>query len=239
MMRWFSSIVALTLLSIATTNAYATELVVGFIERPPYIYSNADGSIRGKFGQQLEDVFFQSRVNAKLRSFDATELKSFFGHNQLDAFIATKTLVNQPDKFHFSQDPLVVLRFYAYYLKSSEPVEKISDLKNTKVVLPLPLSRLRGELKEWLSTQENNIDVVGHSLQFDDQINLLEAGDVDYVITHIDQNNQAMNFSKKLKTDHLQVNNIFNLPMYLVVRKSVEGSKDMMQRINQHIRRIR
>lgn len=228
--------VFLILLLFATSLAHGSNLTVGFIERPPYIYANADGSIQGKFGRELENIFFNARINARLHKFSALDLKDFFGNEQVDAYIATKSIVDKPDDFFFSSKPLVTLDFYAYSLPTSKPITQIIDLENTSVTIPLPLNRLRGELKERLSDPVYKINVAGHSMNFEDQIEWLEQERVKYVITYIDRNTQALQFSKKIKTDHLQMNRLFSLPLYLVVRKSVAQSNEMMQRINQFIR---
>ncbi len=226
----------LALLLSPASFAFASNLVVGFIERPPYIYTNADGSIKGKFGRELEDIFFNSRVNAKLQKFAPLDLKDFFGNAQVDGFIATKSIIDNPDKFIFSKKPLVTLKFYAYSLPTTAPARQISDLENTSVTIPLPLEKLNGDLKDRLADPASNIQVEGHSMTFEEQIEWLEQGRVEYVITYIDQNTRALQFSKNIKTDHLQVNNIFSLPLYLVVRGSFEQGEEMMKRINRFIK---
>lgn len=226
----------LILLLGASRQANAVNLLVGFIERPPYIYTNADGAIQGSFGQKVEEIFFNARVNAKLIKFAPSELKTFFGSEKVDGYITTKSIVDNPGDYLFSKKPFVTLKFYAYSLPSTKPVDQVSDLRNTTLTLPLPLDKYKGKLKDWIDDTSNNVSVVGHSMPFDEQIEWLKQGRVKYVITYVDQNTQALQFSKKIDTDQFQVNDLFSLPLYSVVKKSVAHSQEMMQRVNRFVK---
>ncbi len=210
----------------------AQEVVVGFIERAPYIYNNADGRVKGKFGKKLQAQFSAAQIRTRLKGIARPDPAVMFDNQEFDAFIVSKEIITTPEQFLFSEKPLLIVKFYAYYLQGTPQINSIEGIRNSSVVMPLPLDKVAGDLTDWLRDPQNNIKIVGSELDMETEIDMLQQGKAQYVVSYIDQNSRAMVFSPKAKSTKLQSSFIFEVPMYMVLRKSVHQSAEKIQRLD-------
>jgi hypothetical protein len=225
-------ILVLLLLLAYSANSNSSELRVGFIERPPHIYSNADGTIKGSLSKRLHTLFQQAGVKAKLIPFDIEDINNLFSFKEVDAFITTKLIVDVPKDYFFSEKPVVTLKFYAYSLASVPKVNKLEDLRNTSIILPMSVDTIRGQTKDWLLDSKNGIEIVTDIGDLQQAIPKLLEGKAEYVISATGPSGSAMMFSRRLNNNSIKSSPIFTLPMYLTVRKSVGDSARMIDQVN-------
>lgn len=210
----------------------AKPLYVGYIERAPHIYANADGSVRGLLGKQLQDILKRSNVDAEFMRIYPQDIDNFINRTDLDAFIATKTLMNDPQNYVFSKEPLFTLNFYVYHLSTTPNITGINDLKNASVILPISLDSFRGPLKEHIQDKTNNVLVSFEESNLEQQIVLLKKQRADYAVSYFGPDNIAMMFSKRTNRDNISTSPLFKLPMFFVLRRSVSSAGNIMDRIN-------
>lgn len=228
MIRWYH---ALSLLLVACW-AGAQPLQVGFIERPPYIYAMADGRVKGVFGQQLTRLFADSGVDAHLNRFYSKDVAGFLDIQGLDAFIATPILATGRDDLLSTREPLITLEFFAYFLPDQSRVSSIEQLRNTRVILPMPLEAMNGEVYHWFKDPANQVTVIHESPNLEQTIPFLRKGEADYIISYISPVSQQTMFSRALRANKVQHSEVFAVPMYLLIRRDVEGVEHILQRIN-------
>lgn len=209
-----------------------TALQIGFIERPPHIYANADGSIRGLTGKNLVTLFKQAEVDADLIRTYQEDIGTFISLPQLNGFIATKTLIDNPNEYIFSAKPLFTLQFYAYHLDKTPYLNDLSELKNTTISLPIPLETFAGPLKQQIMTLENNVTVIADSSNLETQIMLLRKGRTQYGISYLGKDNIAMMFSNRTRNNNIVVSDLFELPMFLVLERSAHNAEIAIKKIN-------
>lgn len=205
---------------------------IGFIERPPHIYANADGSIRGLTGKQLVALFDRANLDADLVRTYQEDIGSFISQPELDGFIATRTLIDSPSDYWFSEQPLFILPFYAYHLVETRPLKNLSELRNTTVSLPLPLEAFIGPLKRQVTLAENNVTVVADNINLESQIMLLKKGRAKYAVSYLGEDNIAMMFSSRTNSNKVVVSDLFSLPMFLVIKRDVINSKQAIEKVN-------
>ena len=93
MLRFLCFLTLITLLNI-TPFAWSSDLLkVGYIERAPHIYANADGSVRGLTGKNLVSLFRKANVDVEMVRTYQEDIANFIKTPSLDAFIATLTLI--------------------------------------------------------------------------------------------------------------------------------------------------
>ncbi|TRY29879.1 hypothetical protein [Aliiglaciecola sp. M165] len=225
-------IVAILSIFLWANTSTAKPLYIGFVERPPHIYANADGSIRGLLGKQLQDIFKRARVESELVRTFPKDIDKLIGRVDLNGFIATKTLMDDPDNYLFTDEPLFILDFYVYHLATTPSIAGLSELKNTSVILPIPLNSFEGPLKEHLIDQTNKVTVHSDQSNLEQQIILLRKNRAKYAISYFGPNNIALMFSKRANRDDIQSSQLFELPMYFVLKKSVDDAPNIMHRVN-------
>lgn len=217
----------------------AEYLEVSFVERPPYIYLNADGSLRGSHGKRLVEIFWQARLDAEWKRFYPRQINALLAADEYQAFIATHNVVRNPDDFYFSQQPLVSLQFFAYQLVSRPQVKKLEDIREAQVAIPFSQELLIGEgqIGSWFGDPDNKIKVLSDVGNLEQAIPMLKTGEIDYYFSYLSPDNVRMRFSTAIRDREISANKVFAAPMYLVVRKSTPASEAMIGKINQVIGR--
>ena len=232
MLRFSCFLTLITLLNI-TPFAWSSDLLkVGYIERAPHIYANADGSVRGLTGKNLVSLFRKANVDVQMVRTYQEDIANFIKTPSLDAFIATLTLIENPKDFVFSAKPLFNLNFYLYHLNIEQKVQTLSDLKGVSISLPLPLEAFKGPLKEHIHNPKNAITVIADELSLSSQLVMLRNKEAQYAISYLGESNAAMTFSKGFKQGELNISKLFILPMYLVIRRENPNAEEFMERIN-------
>ena len=222
----------LLIVMFVNTSAFASDVRIGFIERPPSIYANADGEMRGILGKELASIVFQANLDVEFVPVLPENINAFMTMPSLDGFIASKTLTQDESDFLFSQKPLVYITFYAYHLDSTAPLGSMSDLNNTSVLVPLAMDEVKGALKDTLTDESKNIAVIGVESDFEEQMMSLRQGKVEYAISYFSPNNIAMLFSSRSKSQKIQNSELFKLPLYLVFRADSEQAESTLDKIN-------
>jgi hypothetical protein len=222
----------ITLLNI-TPSAWSSNLLkIGYIERAPHIYANADGSVRGLTGKKLVSLFRKANVDVDMVRTYQKDIANFIKTPSLDAFIATLTLIENPENFVFSAQPLFNLHFYLYHLNTEQKVQTLSDLKGVSISLPLPLEAFKGPLKEHIHDPKNSITVIADELSLSSQLLMLRNKKAQYAISYLGESNAAMTFSKGFKRRELNISELFILPMYLVIKRENPHADELMSKIN-------
>lgn len=229
MIRHFSVFLVLIFIS---QEAFSNSVSIGFIERPPSIYANADGEMRGILGKELADIIFNANLDVDFVPVLPEDINAFMTMTNLDGFIASKTLIQNESDFRFSQMPLVYITFYAYHLESTKPLGNLADLNNASVVVPLSMEEVKGRLKDTLIDQSKNITVTGVESDFEKQMMQLRQGKVDYAISYFSPNNVAMLFSSRSKSNKIESSELFKLPLYLVFRADSKQADITIRKIN-------
>jgi hypothetical protein len=99
-------------------------------------------------------------------------------------------------------------------------------------VLPVSPDAIRGLLKDTIVDPANNIQLVAIESNFERQMMLLRRKKADYVISYFNPNDVAMMFSSRSKTARLKSSELFQIPLYLVLRRSTPDSAEVMSEIN-------
>jgi len=232
MQRFSNFVILITLLSIAPFVWSFNSIKVGYIERAPHIYANADGSVRGMTGKTLVSLFRRANVEVEMISTDQEDISSFIKTPSLDAFITTQTLIINPNNFVYSAKPLFSLQFYLYHLKSEQEIQTLSNLTEVSITLPLPLTAIKGPLKEHIINPKNSISVVADGLSLPSQFAMLRNEKARYAISYLGESNAAMTFSSGFDRGDINVSKLFVLPMYLVIRRDNPNADEIMSKIN-------
>ena len=232
-LRVFTQILLAYALSHAWSVAKAEAIDIGFIERPPSIYANADGQMRGILGKKLANIFLTAKLDVNFVATQPEDLDTFIANTELDGFVATPTIVLSDSGFLFSEEPLVSLAFYAYHLESTPSLNGIEELQNASVILPISLDTFQGILKDTLEDPANKNTIAAIETDFERQMTLLKRGVGEYAVSYFSPDNIAMLFSNRSAKAKITTSPLFEIPLYLVLRTSAPNSQTAIEKINQ------
>lgn len=235
MVRLFQ-ILAVYLISALPCAAQNNVIKIGFIERAPYIYALADGTIKGVFGKQLLALFERASADIELNVFYPNDVSDFLKIEGLDGFIVTPIIAGRSDELIFSAKPLITLEFFAYHLPEKGPVSSLADIRNSKVVLPIPLSSMKGDIRAWLEDPQNAITVVNDTAHLDSALPLLRRNQADYIVSYISPESQMTMFSRAMRSSKINSGPLFEVPMYLAIRASHPEAESTISRINSQLK---
>lgn len=223
---------ALVALCFCVFETFAQTLHVGVIERPPYVYANADGTVKGQIVRQLSEVFKLAGVDARFQTHPLDQVTTYFYRSEFDVLIATRTIVNEPEDYLISESPVLELQYYAYHLPEKPKASALEDLFGHGVIWPIKLDEYRGELERWLNEHRDKMRNVAILNDLEEALPLLESGEADYAVNYIAPNTLSMMFSRRIRPGQLVASELFSLPIYVILRKSTPNAEAVMARVN-------
>ncbi|MBE1299051.1 MAG: hypothetical protein GJ680_03970 [Alteromonadaceae bacterium] len=228
----FSPLIFIVLCGMSYYSYAAAPVLVGYIERPPAIYQTADGRLRGSMGKRLVKLFSDARINVDYEQFKPSEIDDFMVNEMVDAFLATPILFDKSGDFVYTKKPFIQLSFYAYRLPSQTPVSSVPELSGSTIILPISPRGVRGNTKGTFLDPELNINVLRQNYTLTQALPLLRNGSADYYVSYIAPNEHAFNFSSVFQRSKLQADELFSVPMHIVMRESNPKSDEVIATLN-------
>ncbi len=210
----------------------ADTLVVGYIERAPVIFQNADGALRGSMGTELAKLMEKARIHASYKRFLPKQIDQYMSDESVQAQLATPVLADDKSVFLFSEKPIVQLQFYTYRLKAAPPVVQFEDIFNKNIIMPVSIETMRGEPRRMFTEPEHNITILAENYRLEQALPLLRNLRADYYVSYVAPSSVAFDFNQSRMLRYLQADKLFSVPLHLVVRKSTPNASDIMARIN-------
>ena len=228
----FNLLIFIVLCGMSYYSYAAAPVLVGYIERPPAIYQTADGRLRGSIGKRLVKLFSDARINVDYEQFKPSEIDDFMVNEMVDAFLATPILFDKNGDFVYTKKPFIQLSFYAYRLPSQAPVSSVPELSGSTIILPISPRGVRGNTKGTFLDPELNINVLRQNYTLTQALPLLRNGSADYYVSYIAPDEHAFNFSSVFQRSKAQADELFSVPMHIVMRESNPKSDEVIATLN-------
>ena len=200
-----------------------TTLKWGFVDFPPLVFANRDGVIEGELVNLMNEISQISGIDYKPLLFPNARAIFYLNNNKVNFSIGLKSLIDKPQNFLFSATPVATLRLAILWGDKSEPVTKIDDLFNKRLVL------LRGYT---YGGQRSKLESLASDImRVETRVRATEAlqlgrGDyaVAYMPTDLDENN-----NRWLEGINSLV--IQEMDIYFILNKSTDNADYVMQQL--------
>lgn len=207
-------------MSVLTTHATANKLKLGYIEFPPYTYTDKNGIPQGSLIDLASKVFPAAGYEWSAVSYPVRRLATYIGSGDLDIWIGLKTLPEFKGKAYIGNTIITELILRAYTRGDMPPIIKKEELMGKSVIIMRGYSY--GGWITFIENPQNNINFIKtnkHAAAF----NMLKAGRADYLLDYEEPSEMALS---NISIPDLKFNQISSLPCYFIVSgKRLDGQK--------------
>ncbi|MFE8072571.1 transporter substrate-binding domain-containing protein [Marinobacteraceae bacterium S3BR75-40.1] len=153
----------------------------GYIQMPPFGYTDEGGSIQGYLAEIAKAVFDQAGIAPYYNPLPAARLYQNIRKGDTLITMGPKDLVFLRDHALQSARPAITMNISAYHRPETPPVKSLADLKNRHVVIINGYSY--GKLVKALEKPEYNI-MLERVRTHDSGLKMAQLGRVDYFIDY-------------------------------------------------------
>lgn len=209
----FSMIVALAIIILATgmQQVHAEKLKLGYIEFPPFTYTDGGNKPAGIFIDLANTIFPVAGYEYEAVSLPVRRLASYIGSGDLDVWMGLKTLPEFKDKAYIGDTVIAELVLRAYTKGKKPPILVKEDMIGKSIIV------LRGySYGGWITYIEDPKNNINHikANKHEAAFNMLKADRADYVLDYKEPAGMAL---QKISIPDLEFNQISALPCYIVV----------------------
>jgi len=197
------------------------ELVLGYIEFPPFTYTNQHGSADGTLLKEAQKIIEQAGFQVNTIHLPAARLKKHLEIGEVDLWLGIKPPKDLEDKVLLGKQKLSTIRLNLYSLLAKEAID-IADLKGQEVIVIRGYSY--GGVIDYLNDSKNNIKIHethDHAAAF----KMLAKKRANYLLAYQKPSDLAL---QQLTIDKLKVNNLSTLPIYFIVSKRDSNAKAVL-----------
>lgn len=233
-MEWKKSILILfSVFLLPFGTAGATTLRLGYIEFPPYTYTDDKGVPSGILIDLAKRVYPEAGLSFVATSYPVRRLASYIGSGDLDIWMGLKTLPEFEGKSYVGRSVIAELVLRAYARGKKPEIYKKEDLSGKSIIV------MRGySYGGWINYIEDPKNRVNHikANKHEAAFNMLLAGRADYVLDYKDPSEKAL---QKIRIPGLSYNQISAFPCYFVVSKKHPEGRDVVERLDRAFEKLK
>jgi polar amino acid transport system substrate-binding protein len=154
-------------------------------------------------------------------------LVKMIADGEVDVTLSTISFPDFADKTLFSKRPALHIILEAYTLAPFPKLASLRDLNGRSVILQQGYGY--GGLISYLKAPENGITIAGTVPNAEVALRMLQAGRADYMLNY---RPTIEALKQRLNVQGLQSNLLSNLPLHVVVSKSVPQAEQLMARFD-------
>ncbi len=223
--RKIASTLALLFLFLSA-DVHAITLKLGYIEFPPFTYTDDKGKPAGILIELAQKVYPEAGCDFVAVSYPVRRLASYIGSGDLDIWMGLKTLPEFEGKSYIGKSVIAELVLRAYTRGKKPPILSQADLSGKSLIV------MRGySYGGWITFIEDPKNNVNHikANKHDAAFNMLLAGRADYLLDYKEPSEAAL---QKIRIPDLSYNQISALPCYFVVTKKLPEGQDIVNRLD-------
>lgn len=237
MKQYCRNILLITLLSCLAGSALGgpqqEPLEFGYIELPPFGYTNDEGIASGYLAELSRRVFREMDLRVHYQQHPATRL-----YHQLKS--GKTALTMGPEGLHQlrraaveSQEPAITLTLAIYHRQGTDPVFDVDELKGKRVVLMQGYSY--GRLRRFFEEQADSMQI-SYARTHTSALKMLLYGRVDYLLNY---QIPADTVIARNGLGGLKRQVIGKTPIHLFVSRKIEGAQRITDRWDHHLRKMK
>ena len=232
-MRWQSMVAIMLAVVFWAGNAQAIKLKLGYIEFPPFTYTDDKGMPSGILIDLAKKVYPAAGYDFVAHSYPVRRLASYIGTGDLDIWMGLKTLPEFEGKSYVGKTVIAELVLRAYTRGKKAPIYIQNDLVGKSIIV------MRGySYGGWITYIEDPKNKINHikANKHDAAFNMLLAGRADYLLDYREPSDMAL---KKISIPDLTYNQISALPCYFVVSKKLPDGQETVNRLDRAYEKLK
>lgn len=204
--------------------ASAQTLIFGYVEFPPFTYTNSEGKADGFIIDLVDSTFKNAKLDYTAVSLPAIRLKEYLKHGKVDVWVGITTANDFDEVAIVGSRVFNHLALNAYFIGNKPAINKKEQLNNQSIITMLGYSY--GGLAEYIKDNSNNItDNKTQSLASAFQMLASKRGD--YLLGY---GLPAQQYLSSNPINALQYSSIAKLPLYFIVsHQTPNGPKIIKQ----------
>ena len=237
MKQYCVNLLLIALLSCLTGSALAERqqepLEFGFIELPPFGYTNSEGEANGYLVKLSKRVFREMGLPVHFQQHPAKRLYQQLKTGTTAMTLGADGLYQLRKAAIETQEPAITLTLAIYHRQDTDPVFYINGLKGKRVVLMQGYSY--GRLRRFFEEQADNMQI-SYARTHVSALKMLLYGRADYLLNYQIPGDTviARNGLGGLKS---QV--IGKTPIHLFVSREVEGAQRITEEWDHQLKKLR
>jgi polar amino acid transport system substrate-binding protein len=214
-------------------NASAITLRLGYIEFPPFTYTDEAGKPAGILIDLAKKTYPAAGYEFTAVSLPVRRLASYIASGDLDIWMGLKTIPEFEGKAYVGKSVIAELVLRAYTRGKKPPIYTQNDLAGKSIIV------MRGySYGGWITYIEDSANKINHikANKHDAAFNMLLAGRADYLLDYREPSDAAL---KKIKIPDLTFNQISALPCYFVFSKKLPDGQEIVDRLDKAYEKLK
>lgn len=195
-------------------SAQAKKLKLGYIEFPPFTYTDEGGEPAGILIDLARTIIPDAGYEFEAFSFPVRRMASYIGSGDLDIWLGLKTLPEFTGKAYIGNSVVAELILRAYSRGEKPPILTKEDLVGKSIIILRGYSY--GGWITYIEDPKNNINYIKAN-KHESAFNMLKANRADYLLDYKEPSDMEL---KKISIPDLSFNQISALPCYIVISRA-------------------
>ncbi|TDT43403.1 polar amino acid transport system substrate-binding protein [Halospina denitrificans] len=226
-------LIAVSAIAGLSANVQAEPLEFGYIELPPFGYTNSEGEASGYLAKLSKQVFQEMGLPVHYQQHPASRL-----YHQLKT--GDTALTMGPAGLHQlrraaleSQEPAITLTLAIYHRQDTDPVFSVENLKGKRVVLMQGYSY--GRLRRFFEEEADNMQI-NYARTHVSALKMLLYERADYLLNY---QIPAETVIARNGLSGLKGQVIGKTPIHLFVSRQTDGAQQIIEQWDHHLRKLK
>lgn len=201
------------------------KLLLGYIEFPPYTYTNPSGKPAGVLIDLAAKVFPEAGYEWTALSYPVKRMAEYLGSGDIDIWMGLKTLPSFIDKTYIGNKIVAELQLNAYTIGDKSSIVKKEDLVGKSVIILRGYSY--GGWVKFITDKKNNVFYINANKHVS-ALKMLKAKRADYLLDYKEPVELAMD---NIEISNLQHNKVSSLPCYFIVTRQLPDGAEIIKKL--------
>ncbi len=197
-------------------------LRVGYVEFPPFNYTDENGVAQGAMADLARDIIANAGYDISFRAYPAKRLAKNIVSGKIDFWIGLSTLENLTEHTEISSMPVNSAVLRAYSTKVMPPVKTKKDLNGKHILILHGYSY--GGWFDYIKDPNNNITYES-AIKHDQALRMLSSHRVDYLLDYQLPIDLAL---ENMDLPELYYHDVLTLQGRIVISKKLPNAKEVL-----------
>lgn len=218
-------LVVFLLPAVVFSDTSTKKLRLGYIEFPPYTYTNSSGKPEGILIDLAEKVFPEAGYEWTALSYPVKRMAEYLGSGDIDIWMGLKTLPSFIEKTYTGTEIIADLQLNAYTIGDKPSITKKEDLVGKSVIILRGYSY--GGWVNFITDKRNFVSYIKANKHLSG-LKMLKANRATYLLDYKEPVELAMD---QIEISNLQNNKISSFPCYFIVTKQLPDGAEIVKKL--------